>query len=71
MSFQLTFSVTPVADLPARAFKIETDPYGATITDIESGLSVTLDWNGSEVKAIITAEGQDDPSVIHTFKPKG
>ena len=57
----------PVEDCPPREFAIKRDAYGLLVLDIESGLSVTLDWNGGEVKAIVTAEGGDEPTFTHTL----
>ena len=63
------FHICPDTNLPVRVFKLEEDRFGVVLTDLESGLSVTLDWNGEELKAVITAEGQDDPTHVHVLKP--
>lgn len=56
---------------PMRELTFTPDAHGASISDTASGLTVTLDWSGEELRAIITAEGQDDPTYIHVLKTKG
>lgn len=58
--------------LPERRFIFKPDPYGATIEDEVSGLSVTLDWNGEEVKAFITdpSDVEGGPTLMIVHKPK-
>ena len=69
----ITIHVCPKAGDAVRVFRLQEDQYGASLTDMESGLAVTLDWNGEEVKAFVTAEGQDEPTHMHVMrviKPK-
>jgi hypothetical protein len=64
----IAIRVCAEAGSAVRMFKIKEDPYGASLIDVESGLAVTLDWNGEEVKAFITAEGQDEPTHMHIMR---
>jgi hypothetical protein len=63
--------VRPDVNLPARDFTVIEDQYGVTVRDEVTGVSVSLDWNGKELKAVVSDSTSDDPFTVFTFSEKG
>jgi len=53
-----------------RRFLVSLDPYGVMVQDVESKISVILDWNGEEVKAVVNDEKSDDPCFVYSYNSR-
>jgi hypothetical protein len=57
--------ISPPTGAP-RHFVVREDQYGVHVVDTLSGASVILDWNGRELKAVISSS-KDDEALVFTL----
>ncbi len=73
MKMENTKAVTiirPSPGRPARAFTVLEDQYGVQVRDDLTGASVVLDWNGTDLKAVVNDAASDEPALIATIESK-
>jgi hypothetical protein len=58
--------IAPRDDKSSRIFTITQDAYGIQVMDNVTGVTVILDWNGEELKAIVSRE-DEDPIAVTRF----
>jgi hypothetical protein len=71
MSAAISHFIHPIAGKPGRVMDISRGTYGVMVHEPRSLVSVAMDWNGDELKIVVTDSQSDDLHTVIAFKEDG